>query len=181
MMNRGFAAGFFAVIALTCCGSVSRAAVNAEIREDCLPFNLDSVSVASIQGSWRIVDGGHSMFDFGGQEQQAKRALDIIHFYRMDSTCFAGRPRPPMVYLLASGRAPVGSMPGEQCESLDAKHISLVQRGEFWRLVSGSQTLFDFGNDERGAKQGLLAFRHYEFRYHCIVGSTGSSFQYLRL
>jgi hypothetical protein len=161
-------------------GSLCRAADNSEIHEDCLSFNLDSASVALIQGNWKIVDGSQWMFDFGNQEQQARRALEIIHYYRMDSTCFAGRPQAPMIYLLASGKAPVGSMPGEQCESFDATRLSLSQSGEFWRLLSGTDVLFDFGNREKGAKQGLLALRHYEFSYRCIVGSTGSSFRYLR-
>jgi hypothetical protein len=107
----------------------------AEVREDCIPFNLDSVSVALVRGNWSVVDGGQLMFNFGGQDEQARRALEIIHFYRMDSTCYAGRPNAPMVYLLASGKAPVGSMPGEQCESFDASRISLSQSGEFWRIL----------------------------------------------
>jgi hypothetical protein len=151
-----------------------------EVREDCLPFNLDGVSVAFIQGDWKIVNGGQWMFDFGNQEQQARRALDIIHYYRMDATCFAGRPHPPMGYLLSSNRAPSGSMPGEQCEAFDSNAISLRQTGEFWSIVSGIEVLFDFGNREYGAKQAMLALRHYGFSYRCIVGSTGSSFQYLR-
>ncbi len=71
-------------------------------------------------------------------------------------------------------------MPGEQCDSLDPGSISLLKSGEFWTILSGTTIVFEFGNRERGAKQGLLALRHYGFTYHCIVGSTGSSFRYLR-
>ena len=180
MANLGSAWMLVTVLAFTWIGPLCMAADDPEIHEDCLSFNLDSASVVLIQGSWKIVDGGQWMFDFGNQEQQARGALEIIHYYRMDSTCFAGRPHPPMIYLLASGRAPVGGMPGEQCESFDATRISLSQSGEFWRILSGAQVLFDFGNKEYGAKQGLLALRHYHFDYQCIVGSTGSSFRYLR-
>ncbi len=171
---------FAAVLAFTCVSSLCRAAGDPEVREDCLGFNLDSASVAFIQGSWKVVDGGHWMFDFGNQEQQARRALDIIHYYRMNATCFAGRPYPPMAYLLSSGKAPVGSMPGEQCEFFDLGGISLLQTGEFWNILSGTQVLFDFGNREKGASQAMLALRHYGFSHQCIVGSTGSSFRYLR-
>jgi hypothetical protein len=170
----------FTVLAFTCMSSLYAAADDPEVREDCLGFNLDSVSVAFVQGNWKIIDGSHWMFDFGNQEQQARRALEIIHYYRMDATCFAGRPHAPMAYLLSSGRSPVGSMPGEQCESFDPGSISLRQTGEFWSILSGTRLLFDFGNREKGAKQGMLAFRHYGFSYRCIVDSTGSSFQYLR-
>ena len=98
----------------------------------------------------------------------------------MDATCYAGRPHAPMVYLLASGKAPVGSMPGEQCESFDAGRVSLSESNGVWRISSGPDVLFDFGYMEREAKRGFLALRHHEFSYRCIVGSTGSSFQYLR-
>lgn len=180
MINHGLAWALATVAALAWLGPLCRAADEPEVREDCISFNLDSASVAPIQGSWKIVDGGHWMFDFGSQEQQARRALEIIHYYRMDATCFAGRPHAPMGYLLSSGNAPAGSMPGEQCEPFDATRISLSQAGGFWRILSGSEVLFDFGNREMGAKQGMLALRHYGFNYRCIVGSTGSSFRYLR-
>ena len=170
----------FAVLALTCISSLCSAADDPEVHEDCLGFNLDGASAALIQGSWKIVDRSHWMFDVGNQEQQARRALDIIHYYQIDTTCFAGRPHPPTVYLLSSGKAPVGSMPGERCELFDPGGVSLSQNGEFWSILSGTQVLFDFGNREKGAKQGMLAFRHYGFSHKCIVDSTGSSFQYLR-
>ena len=57
---------------------------------------------------------------------------------------------------------------------------SLSESDGFWRILSGTEVLFDFGNREKGAKQGMLALRHYGFNYRCIVGSTGSSFRYLR-
>jgi hypothetical protein len=180
MANHGRACVLPLVLALMRMRTLCMAADNSELREDCLAFNLDSASVALVRGSWKIIDGSQWMFDFGNQEQQARRALDIIHHYRMDSTCFAGRTHPPMIYLLASGKPPEGSMPGEQCESFDATRISLSQYEEFWRILSGTEVLFDFGNRERGARQGLLALRHYGFNYQCIVGSTGSSFRYLR-
>jgi hypothetical protein len=180
MANHGRVWVLAGVFAFTWMSARCRAADDSEIPEDCLSFNLDSVSVTLIGANWKIVDGDHWMFDFGNQEQQAGRALEIIHYYRMDSTCFAGRPHAPMIYLLASGRAPAGAMPGEQCESFDATRLSLLQSGEFWSILSGTEVLFDFGNRERGAKQGLLALHHYGFNHQCIVGSTGSSFRYLR-
>lgn len=181
MANSGCVRTLAATVALMWLCPFCRASDHdSEIHEDCLSFNLDSVSVELDGKTWKIVDGNHSMFAFGNQEPQARRALAIIHFYRMDSVCYAGRPHPPMIYLLASGKAPVGSMPGEQCESFDASQIALSQSGEFWRILSGGSVLFDFGNKERGARQGILALHHYEFSFQCIVGSTGSSFRYLR-
>ena len=55
-----------------------QAAEGPEIQEICHSFNLDSASVTLIQNSWKIVNGGEWMFDFGNQEQQARRALETI-------------------------------------------------------------------------------------------------------
>src|ERR1035438_3793721 len=86
-----------------------------------------------------------------------------FHYYRMDTMCFSGGPNAQMIYLLASGKAPVGSMPEEQCESFDATRISLVQYGDFWKILSGAEELYDFGNKEKEATRALLALRHHEF------------------
>ena len=150
------------------------------IREDCLPFNLDHVKVEFIGGEFKIVDGGHWMFGFGGAEQQAQRALEVIRFYKMDSSCFAGRPHAPMNYLLASGKAPVGSMPEEQCKPFDTSGIVLSQNGVFWKMLSGTEVLFDFGTKEFGAKQAIFAQYRYQFTHRCIVGPAGASFRYMR-
>jgi|HubBroStandDraft_6_1064221.scaffolds.fasta_scaffold1570191_1 hypothetical protein len=90
MPTYGFVRLYAAIVAFTFVNSLCWAADAPEVREDCLGFNLDSASVEFIQGSWKIVDGSNWMFDFGSQEQQARRALDIIHYYRMGRHVFRG-------------------------------------------------------------------------------------------
>jgi len=63
-------------------------------REDCISFNPQTAMVKKIQGSWKIVDGSHWMFDFGGKKKEAKKALKIIKKYQMNQSCFVGRPSP---------------------------------------------------------------------------------------
>ena len=144
-------AGLVAVISVH---SVSRAEDTLAVLEDCLPFNPDSVSVAFVQGNWKIVDGSQWMFDFGDREQEARRALGIIRYYRIDTSCFAGRPHPPMIYLLSSGKAPVGPAPGEQCEAFDPTRILLEQVGEAWRILSGNGSIIRLRSTGKRRKSG---------------------------
>jgi hypothetical protein len=132
-------------------------------------------------GNFTIVDdNGNWHFGFGNSEREARRALDVMHFYQIDSSCFAGRLHPPMMYLLSSGKPPVGKMPDEQCEPFDATRIILSQSGEFWKILSGPNVLFDFAKKEQASKLGLLVLHHYEFMHQCTVGLPTSSFRYLR-
>lgn len=180
MANLGYVRFFAAVLACTCVSCICLAADDPEVREDCLPFNLDSALSCSLKGagrSWTAVTVC-SILETGNSRRGGRVTSSIT----IEWTPRASQAVliPPMGYLLSSGRAPVGSMPGEQCEFFDPGGVSLSQTGEFWSILSGTQVLFDFGNREKGAKQGMLALRHYGFSYKCIVGSTGSSFRYLR-
>jgi hypothetical protein len=124
------------------------------------------------------VNGSHWMFDFGNRNSRSGGHLT-------SSITIEWTPRASRVVLTLQWRT--CCRPAERrwaaCpasnESFEPGGMSLWQTGEFWSIMSGAQVL-DFGNREYGAKQGMLAFRRYGFSYRCIVGSTGSSFQYLR-
>lgn len=66
--------------------------------EDSIAFDPSRLQVSQIGGSWRIVEGSHSMLDFGTSEANARSALEIIRKYGFTSICFVGRPNPPMMY-----------------------------------------------------------------------------------
>jgi len=67
--------------------------------EDCLDFNLNNIAVAQIQGRWKIVDGNNWLFDFEGNEQEARQTFAVIKKYGFTKTCYVGRPNPAMQYL----------------------------------------------------------------------------------
>jgi len=67
--------------------------------EDCISFNPATIEVKNIGGRWKIVDGGHFMFDFAGQESEARLAFAIIRNYGFNKSCFVGRPDPSFTYL----------------------------------------------------------------------------------
>lgn len=67
--------------------------------EDCVGFSTTGAKVEQIQGSWKIVDGSHWMFDFGANQAEARQALALIKKYGFSKSCFVGRPDPKFKYL----------------------------------------------------------------------------------
>jgi CARDB len=67
--------------------------------EDCISFNPATTTVQQVQGSWKVVDGSHWMFDFGANKAEADQTLAIIKKYGFTYTCYVGRPGPKFTYL----------------------------------------------------------------------------------
>lgn len=67
--------------------------------EDCISFNPATTTVKKVNNDWKIVDGNHWMFSFGDKESEAQMALKIIKHYKMNRSCFVGRPDPGFSYL----------------------------------------------------------------------------------
>jgi hypothetical protein len=97
-------------------GTVAQPSVG---KEDCISFNYATAAVQQIQGSWKIVDGSYWLFDFGNKESEARKSLNIITKYRMNQSCFVGRPNPSFQYMLVSGNAPTGALRDEDCVSFN--------------------------------------------------------------
>lgn len=150
------------------------------LREDCVSFNPNTTTVRNIDGRWTIVDGNNLLFSFGGKRVEALKALKIIKYYRMDSSCFVGRPDPSFRYLLVNGRTPQGNMPGEDGVSFNPNTIEVRNIDGRWKIVDGSNWLFDFGDKEREARTASAVIKKYGFTRSCFVGRPDPSFNYLR-
>jgi hypothetical protein len=55
--------------------------------------------VKKVGSNWLIVDGSHSMFNFGKKKNEAYQALKMIKKYGFTYSCFVGRPGPSFKYL----------------------------------------------------------------------------------
>jgi hypothetical protein len=148
--------------------------------EDCIAFNSSTVGVQQVNGRWKIVDGNHWLFDFGSERAAAQKALQIITHYRMNRSCFVGRPDPSFAYLLAKGGVPEGPMAGEDCVAFDPIKIRVSKINNRWKIVDGRRSLFDFGNRATDARQALAIIRRYGFTRSCFVGTPKVDFTYLR-
>jgi hypothetical protein len=150
------------------------------VNEDCVSFNPATTAVQQISNDWKIVDGSHWMFSFGTNKAEADKALAIIKHYRMNESCFVGRPDPSFSYLKVGGAAPVGAFAGEDCLAFNPATIEVKQISGDWKIVDGSHWMFSFGAKKAEAEQSLAIIKKYGFTHTCYVGRPGPSFKYLR-
>ena len=155
-------------------------AIATPIKDDCIGFNPGSATVKKINGRWKIVDGSHQMFEFGKEKNEAIKSLKIIKYYKMNQSCFVGRPKVSFKYLLVNGRTPSGSMKGEDCVSFNPKTTGVKRVQGIWKIVDGSHWIFDFGSNESEARKAMQIIKKHGFTRSCYVGRPGPSFTYLR-
>ncbi len=150
------------------------------INEDCVGFSTANAKVKHINGSWKIVDGSHWLFDFGGKKNEAIRSLQIIKRYSLNKSCFVGRPHPSFSYMKHNNQVPAGAMPGEDCIGFNTTHAEVQHINGSWKIVDGSHWLFDFGGKEGEARQALQIIKQQGCNNSCFVGRPQASFKYLR-
>lgn len=148
--------------------------------EDCVRFDPAVIALRQVKGRWKIVDGDHWLFDFGFNQAAAQQSLKVIGRYHMNRACFIGRPDPLFAYMLAIGGSPSGAMAGEDCVALDPKTVTVGRVQGSWKIVSGRQWLFDFGQHQSEARQALAVIQRYGFNQSCFVGRPDAGFTYLR-
>ncbi|MEJ1930315.1 hypothetical protein WDZ92_08510 [Nostoc sp. NIES-2111] len=151
------------------------------LKEDCIAFNPNNITVNQVNGSWKIIEGGnHWMFDFGNKASEAKQAFQVIKNYRMNKSCFVGRPQPSFTYLLVNNAAPSAAMPGEDCVAFNPATTTVKKINNRWKVVDGNHWMFDFDNNQAEAEQSLAIIKKYQFTRSCYVGRPNPSFSYLR-
>lgn len=155
-------------------------AQSSGLSEDCIAFDADRAEVRRYSASWKLVFGTLWLKDFGDNEQEARRALQIIQHYGMNKQCFVGRPDPSLEYYLAADDAPVGPLPGEDCTSFDPDRISVVIANGRYTIIEGDNWLLDFGRSKSEALKALKLIRTYQFTHLCFVGRPDPSFIYFR-
>lgn len=148
--------------------------------EDCISFNPSNTRVTRAQGRWKIAEGNHWMFDFGNNKAEADRSLRIIKHYRMNQSCFVGRPDPSFKYMLRSGHAPVGDIRGEDCIAFNPNNIQVKRINGRWKIVEESHWIVDFEGNEAEARKTFRIIKKYGFNKSCFVGRPDPNFQYLR-
>lgn len=154
--------------------------IAAQVKEDCVSFDPATTTVAKRKGNWKVVDGSHWLFDFGSKRKEARQTLRIIKHYKMDRSCFVGRPDPSFQYMLVPDGAPEGSMRREDCVSFNPGAIAVKKISGSWKIVDGSHWIFDFGSKKNEANQAYAIIKKYGFTRSCFVGRPQASFEYLR-
>ena len=149
-------------------------------RLDCIPFDPARARVVNVGGRWKIVVDNMWLLDFGASSTEARQALKVIKFYRMNSQCFVGRPQPSMEFYLVNGQAPQGAMAGEDAIPFDPQNIEVQQVRGRWKIVEGNHWIMDFDQAEDEARQAWSYILRYGFRFICFVGRPDPSMTYFR-
>jgi hypothetical protein len=147
--------------------------------EDCISFNYNEVRITGSGSSFQLVDGSHSLFSFPNQGE-AIAARDKIRYYRMNKSCFIGRPNADFNYLLAGNASPRGGHTPEDCISFLPTILKIVRnRNGTFNLNAGNTLLYRFPN-QKEADQAKEIIIKYGFTKSCFVGRPDPSFHYLR-
>jgi hypothetical protein len=171
----------YTIKATTEAGSVDATVeVIVEIREDCINFNYQQAEVQQIKGRWKIVVESMRLMDFDNNEAEARKALEIIKHYGMNSQCFVGRPDSSMEYYLVNGQTPTGYFSGEDCISFNQATIEVKQVNNRWKIVDGYHYILDFETKEDEARTAFNIIKKYEFNRICFVGRPDPSMTYFR-
>lgn len=150
-------------------------------QEDCVNFNPANIQVKEFDGRWKIVDGSHWIFDFESKRDEAQQAYRLLRRYRVDQSCYVGRPNPSFKYLLVGGSAPQGGVSGEDCIGFDPNRLSVRESGGRWKIMEGANhSMFDFADNKGEAEQAYAVIRKHGFTHSCYVGRPDPSLTYLR-
>ncbi len=58
-------------------------------KQDCVGFNNATVAAQQVGGSWKLVDGSHSLLDFGANEEEAVKSLNVVRNMASPSTALS--------------------------------------------------------------------------------------------
>lgn len=159
--------------------AVEVAAQSPGFSEDCISFDADRAQIRRYSASWKLVVGTLWLRDFGDSEAEARKALEIIKHYGLNSQCFVGRPNPSLEYYLTDGRAPTGPLAGEDCIGFNPAGLEIKKSGGRWKIAQGDSWLLDFGSRSE-AEKALAVIHAYCFTHLCYVGRPDPSFTYFR-
>lgn len=165
----------FILVMVMICGASLNAFSQAE---DCVSLNPKNVTVTGSGSLWRVVDGTHSAFS-APTKAEAEKIVSVIKNYKINQSCFVGRPDPSFRYLLNSGTAPSGAMAGEDCVSFNPVNLSIQPISTGFRMQDGDHWMFTFPNLVEAASS-LYVVGKYGFTKSCFVGRPNPSLAYLR-
>jgi hypothetical protein len=148
-----------------------------------LPITARTLHAEPVGGTWALTDGTKGLYDFGTDEQAAKRAAIVFWKYGFNQLGLVGSPRPSMLYPLLDPRqasiektsplpnpSPLGVMgdvsrtslllPGNLYagpkSAIDVKKLETVRTrtGEY-ALTHNGDVLAKFGSAEHSARAAI--------------------------
>ncbi len=192
MAGRFFGRGFgmaltLAVSALLCAPLLAAGAESAAIAvstnrsslaEDCVAFEPAATTAVNTNGAWTVAPGAAGTLDFGADEVQARRAVEVIQHYHFTRECFVHRPNPHMMYWKNGVAVPPGNMPEQDCIAVNAAAVDVQWVNGGWKVLDGSNWLLDYGTDRAAADQSVAIIRTYNLNRECFIARPHVTMQY---
>ncbi len=146
---------------------------------DRVPFDWRQVQVRLEGSNWLLAAGGLVLANFGPDADAARRALDVVRYYRFTERRVVGRPTPRFSYFLVNGVAPRGAPFGVAGQPFrpDALKVNPIAGG--LALFDGDRPLVALGESPDEAADLLAAIRRQRFDLLCSVGRPEAGFTFL--
>jgi hypothetical protein len=141
-----------------------------EDRMECVPFNWRQVRMHQDNGVWQLLAGECVLASFGTDEDAARQALSVLHYYHFTEQYRLGHPEPLFSFFLINGQPPLGLMFGLGGLAFQPDHVSVQQLGRDWSLCEGDRVLVMLADKEEEAQQLLDVIRLHKFDRLCRIG-----------
>jgi hypothetical protein len=156
----------------------SASSTSVAMVEDCDAINPADVFVGPSERGWKLQDFNHTILNFGVSKVAAIKGQMMLDYYHIDEQCYIARPHPKMIYWRVGGQLPRGPMPGEDCVDVHPANVKAAQADGAWKVLDGSNTLIDYGEDRAGAEQAASVIRTYRLSRQCFVAKPDTTMVY---
>jgi hypothetical protein len=146
---------------------------------DRVPFDWRQVQVRLDGTDWKLTAGSIVLATFGADQEAARRALDVVRYYRFTELCIVGRPQRHFSYFLSNGLAPRGLPFGTAGEPFLAKALKVAQVEGRWALCAGDRPVIVLGEQREEASDLLQVIVRQRFDHVCRLGRPEDGFTFL--
>jgi hypothetical protein len=162
------------------------------------PFSAKTLKVEQVGGAWVLRDDKQMLYNFGHQEEAARRAYEIVTKHGFNQLGVVGVPRPVLTYLTIDPFAhptPVAPRAPDARELLsklseqglmlpnvgyigarlpiEYRKLEAVRVQNEWVLAHGKDVLGRFGADSKPARDALRVFQDARITEVDFVGRSG--------
>ncbi len=146
---------------------------------ECVPFNLRQVQMRHDNGVWELAAGNYVLGTFGDDEEAARQALAVLHYYHFTEHYRIGHPQPRCSFFLINGQPPIGMIFGLSGLAFQPGKLSLQKLGVSWSLCEGDRVLVMLGEKPDAARQLLELIQQHKFDRLCHIGSSDQGMTFL--
>jgi len=137
---------------------------------DRVSFDAHQLKVQADGQDWKLTFGDYTVADFGPYPSEARRALNVLQFYRCSEKCLVGQSHPSFSFFLSNGQAPRGTMFGLSGTTFRPDALVIREYGNGWAICDRDRPLIPLGDKLDDARQLLTIMRQQKFNYLSHVG-----------